>query len=153
MSQMSKRLLVLLVILVIAIGSFYAGYQLGSMKSSSASLSPSMFPQIPPASGPSLQTNIIGKWEKFADTGGWFISYPDPEIIQFFNDGTVTMRSKQAHATGELVANYKLIDDDHLRIDISGGLDSVLFKVSISREQLILEGSSPFGVKRYKRIP
>lgn len=143
---MNKKSLILIGILV-AIGIFYAGYQLGSRRNQPGS---SAMKKTPATGTSNLKNYIIGRWEKTEDTGVWFLGYPNPEIIQFFEDGTITMRSRESER--ELIANYKWVDRNHLRIDIYGGLDTVLFKVIPIPQGLILEGSPPFGVKTYRKV-
>ena len=91
----------------------------------------------------SPQNAIIGKWES---AGAGIVN-----TLEFFQDGTVRSTTGTLIVTG----TYKFVDDDTIRVDLSGLLGligSQLFDVSISGNTLTLEsGGTSITYNRVKR--
>ncbi len=85
--------------------------------------------------------SIIGKWDQVG--GG--------ETLEFYTDGTVVATGVGMTISG----TYTFIDDEHIRIDLSGlwGIAGPqVFRVSISGNRMVLEDSygSTFEYTRVK---
>jgi hypothetical protein len=81
---------------------------------------------------------IIGKWK----------SVDGLNMIEFFQDGSVKITGDIASGKKSLEGTFKLVDDQHLKID--GGL-GMEFKMEVSQDELIL--TDPQGkTTKYQKV-
>lgn len=84
---------------------------------------------------------VVGKWVKVTDPGSGLImdpilGLPFGEVIEFFPDGTVSIRSQ--------AAKYSWPDNSHLKIEYIAGIGNV-YEAVVSGDQLTLKGASDAG--------
>jgi len=152
MGRRSSIAIAIPILILIAIGIFYAGYQVGRRSNQPGPPVPSSGP-ITRAS--SLQGSILGKWEKIEGEGlgGAFAQFADPnESIEFLRDETIVLYLPNAVNARSTTGDYKFVDKDRVRVNFPffDPFESIVFTVSISGGQLILEGPPGYGVSSYR---